>query len=96
MENIIGKAKSYLEEHGIDTSNMTIEEIIAKYNELISAENNEDAREEVVEAKEDAVEDAVEEDAIDKFLADNQEIIDTLNEEQKAMLDRLVELAKNE
>lgn len=89
MENIIGKAKSYLEEHGIDTSNMTIEELIAKYNELISAENNEDAREEVVE-------NAVEEDAIDKFLADNQEIIDTLNEEQKTMLDRLVELAKNE
>ena len=44
MENIIGIAKSYLDEKGIDTSNMTIEEIIEKYNELIS--NEEDNTEE--------------------------------------------------
>lgn len=86
MENIIGKAKSYLEEHGIDTSNMTMEEILAKYNELIS---------EQVEEDEEAAEDVKEENAIDNFVAENQEIIDTLNEEQKAMFDRLIELAKN-
>ena len=94
MENIIGKAKSYLEEHGIDTSNMTIEEIIAKYNELISAENNEDAREEVVEAKEDAVEDAVEEDSLDILLEENADIISNLSEEQLELFDKIVLLLK--
>lgn len=38
MENIIGTARSYLEERGIDTSNMTAEEIVAKYQELVANE----------------------------------------------------------
>lgn len=81
MENIIGKAKSYLEEKGIDTSNMTIEEIINKYNELI--------------AEEEVVEDVEDKDQIDAFIEENQEIIDTLNEEQKAMFDKLIVIARD-
>lgn len=46
MENILGIAKSYLEEHGIDTSEMTEEEIITKYYEMIEDELKEDSEEE--------------------------------------------------
>ena len=81
MENIIGKAKSYLEEKGIDTSNMTIEEIINKYNELI--------------AEEEIVEDVEDKDQIEAFIEENQETIDTLNEEQKAMFDKLIVIARD-
>lgn len=38
MENIIGTARSYLEERGIDTRNMTAEEIVEKYQELVANE----------------------------------------------------------
>lgn len=77
MENIIGIAKSYLDEKGIDTSNMTIEEIIEKYNELISNE-----------------EDNTEEGELDNILSENEKIIASLNEEQKMLFDKLIELAR--
>lgn len=83
MENIIGIAKSFLEERGIDTSNMTLEEIIEKYNELIAVE---DVKEEVLEEAEES--------ELDVLLKENEEIIASLNEEQKMLFDRLIEIAR--
>ena len=83
MENIIGIAKSFLEERGIDTSNMTLEEIIEKYNELIAVE---DGEEEVLEEAEES--------ELDVLLKENEEIIASLNEEQKMLFDRLIEIAR--
>ena len=83
MENIIGIAKSFLEERGIDTSNMTLEEIIEKYNELIAVE---DAKEEILEEAEES--------ELDVLLKENEEIIASLNEEQKMLFDRLIEMAR--
>lgn len=83
MENIIGIAKSFLEERGIDTSNMTLEEIIAKYNELIAVE---DVKEEVLEEAEES--------ELYVLLKENKEIIASLNEEQKMLFDRLIEMAR--
>lgn len=83
MENIIGKAKSFLEERGIDTSNMTLEEIIAKYNELISEVKPEEIAEEMVE-----------ENMVDKLIAENEDIIASLTEEQKMLFDKLIEMAR--
>ena len=83
MENIIGIAKSFLEERGIDTSNMTLEEIIEKYNELIAVE---DVKEEVSEEAEES--------ELDVLLKENEEIIASLNEEQKMLFDRLIEMAR--
>ena len=83
MENIIGIAKSFLEERGIDTSNMTLEEIIEKYNELIAVE---DVKEEVSEEAEES--------ELDVLLKENKEIIASLNEEQKMLFDRLIEMAR--
>ena len=83
MENIIGIAKSFLEERGIDTSNMTLEEIIEKYNELIAVE---DVKEEVLEEAEKS--------ELDVLLKENEEIIASLNEEQKMIFDRLIEMAR--
>ena len=99
MENIIGIARSYLEEKGIDTSNMTMEEIIAKYQELINQEETkEELAEEVVEQKEkfteNKAEDDVEENELDVLIAENKEIIDGLTEEQKALFDKIVDLIK--
>ena len=83
MENIIGIAKSFLEERGIDTSNMTLEEIIEKYNELIAVE---DVKEEVLEEAEKS--------ELDVLLKENEEIIASLNEEQKMLFERLIEIAR--
>ena len=83
MENIIGIAKSFLEERGIDTSNMTLEEIIEKYNELIAVE---DVKEEILEEEEKSERDVL--------LEENEEIIASLNEEQKMLFDRLIEMAR--
>ena len=83
MENIIGIAKSFLEERGIDTSNMTLEEIIEKYNELIAVE---DVKEEILEEEEKS--------ELDVLLKENEEIIASLNEEQKMLFDRLIEIAR--
>ena len=83
MENIIGIAKSFLEERGIDTSNMTLEEIIEKYNELIAVE---DVKEEILEEDEKS--------ELDVLLKENEEIIASLNEEQKMLFDRLIEIAR--
>ena len=83
MENIIGIAKSFLEERGIDTSNMTLEEIIEKYNELIAVE---DVKEEVLEEAEKS--------ELDVLLKENEEIIASLNEEQKMLFDRPIEIAR--
>ena len=83
MENIIGIAKSFLEERGIDTSNMTLEEIIEKYNELIAIE---DVKEEVLEEAEEG--------ELYVLLKENKEIIASLNEEQKMLFDRLIEMAR--
>lgn len=83
MENIIGIAKSFLEERGIDTSNMTLEEIIEKYNELIAVE---DVKEEILEEAEKS--------ELDVLLEENEEIIASLNEEQKMLFDRLIEIAR--
>lgn len=83
MENIIGIAKSFLEERGIDTSNMTLEEIIEKYNELIAVE---DVKEEILEEEEKS--------ELDVLLKENEEIIASLNEEQKMLFDRLIEMAR--
>lgn len=91
MENIIGKAKSFLEERGIDTSNMTLEEIIAKYNELISEVKPEEMP---MEAKEEIAEEMVEENMVDKLIAENEDIIASLTEEQKALFDKLIEMAR--
>ena len=83
MENIIGIAKSFLEERGIDTSNMTLEEIIEKYNELIAVE---DVKEEILEEEEKS--------ELDVLLKENEEIIASLNEEQKMLFNRLIEIAR--
>lgn len=83
MENIIGIAKSFLEERGIDTSNMTLEEIIEKYNELIAVE---DVKEEILEEAGKS--------ELDVLLKENEEIIASLNEEQKMLFDRLIEMAR--
>lgn len=83
MENIIGIAKSFLEERGIDTSNMTLEEIIEKYNELIAVE---DVKEEILEEAGKS--------ELDVLLKENEEIIASLNEEQKMLFDRLIEIAR--
>lgn len=83
MENIIGIAKSFLEERGIDTSNMTLEEIIEKYNELIAVE---DVKEEILEEAWKS--------ELDVLLKENEEIIASLNEEQKMLFDRLIEIAR--
>lgn len=91
MENIIGKAKSFLEERGIDTSNMTLEEIIAKYNELISEVKPEEMP---MEAKEEIAEEMAEENMVDKLIAENEDIIASLTEEQKALFDKLIEMAR--
>lgn len=81
MENIIGIAKSFLEERGIDTSNMTLEEIIEKYNDAV-----EDVKEEVQKEEEKS--------ELDVLLKENEEIIASLNEEQKMLFDRLIEMAR--
>lgn len=99
MENIIGIARSYLEEKGIDTSNMTMEEIIAKYQELINQkEIKEELAEEVVEQKEkfaeNKFEDEVKESELDVLIAENKEIIDGLTEEQKALFYKIIDLIK--
>lgn len=99
MENIIGIARSYLEEKGIDTSNMTMEEIIAKYQELINQkEIKEELAEEVFEQKEkfaeNKFEDEVKESELDVLIAENKEIIDSLTEEQKALFYKIVDLIK--
>lgn len=104
-ENILGIAKSYLEENGIDTSMMTAEEIIDKYYEMtggkeeeIEAEDNEEQpeMEEEVEYEEtaDNEEELAEDNDIDQFLAENKEIYNTLNEEQKLFVDQLLEMLK--
>lgn len=91
MENIIGKAKSYLEEKGIDTSNMTMEEIIAKYQELVGEEETkEDLSEDVVELEKDEIEES----ELDILLSENKNIIDSLTEEQKALFDKIIDLIK--
>ena len=99
MENIIGIARSYLEEKGIDTSNMTMEEIIAKYQELINQkEIKEELAEEVAEQKEkfaeNKFEDEVKESELDVLIAENKEIINGLTEEQKALFYKIIDLIK--
>lgn len=107
MENIIGKAKSYLEEKGIDTSNMSMEEIIAKYQELLEQEEDtaDDLAETVVEQDQeiaDQEEDIVAEDVqdvedatdLETILEANKDIIDSLTEEQKQLFDKIVALIK--
>lgn len=89
MDNILGKAKSYLEEKGIDTSNMTAEEIIRKYNELL--ENESEVAEDVVENAETPV---AEIDAVEQLLTENVAIIETLTEEQKALFSKLIDLLR--
>ena len=90
MDNIIGIAKSYLEERGIDTSDMTIEEIIAMYNELIGEEEA-DVEEKPAEETEPEAEEKGE---LEKLLEENQDIIAGLNDEQKELFDKIVALAK--
>ena len=85
MDNILGRAKTYLEEKGIDTSNMTSEEIIRKYHELIEEES---------EVAEDVVEPVEEVSAVEQLLAENVAVIETLNEEQKALFSKLIDLIK--
>lgn len=80
MENIIGKAISYLEENGIDTSNMTLEEIIAKYNEMAQGVQVDGAEEEQSE--------------IDNILRENAEIINSLTDEQRGLFDKIIQLVK--
>ena len=82
MDNIIGIAKSYLEEKGIDTRDMTIEEIIALYNELIAEEGEEEQAEEVAEDKTE----------LEKLLEENQDIINGLDEAEKALFDKIIAL----
>ena len=89
MDNILGKAKSYLEEKGIDTSNMTAEEIIRKYNELL--ENESEVAEDVVENAETPV---AEIDAVEQLLNENVAVIETLTEEQKALFSKLIDLLR--
>lgn len=93
-ENILGIAISYLEEHGIDTSNMSVEEILQKYNELLTEESGNTTEQVAEEISADVVEDVVDDEAIDidKFLEENADIIGTLNEEQKAVFDKLIDL----
>lgn len=66
MENFIGMVLSTLEEAGIDTANLTVEEAIEKYNELVI--NNEEFEEqeeisvqEVAEQVDEPVEEIAEE-----------------------------------
>lgn len=81
--NFIGLVYSTLEEAGIDTSNLSLEEAIAKYNELagddVTVEDVEEQVEEAVQevAQEDTqIEEVVEEDTFDDTLASADEISD--------------------
>ena len=104
MENIIGKAKSYLEEKGIDTSNMSMEEIFAKYQELLECEEDtaDDLADTVVEQDQeiaDQEEEIAEEDVedatdLETILEENKDIIDSLTEEQATLFDKIVALIK--
>lgn len=105
MDNLLGIAISYLEEKGIDTSNMTAEEILTKYNEMIMNESSEETTEEVINndvnndvnnSEETEVTEKVdsEESEIDKLLEENEDIISTLNEEQKELFEKIVSLIK--
>ena len=62
---------------------MTLEEIIEKYNELIAVE---DVKEEILEEAGKS--------ELDVLLKENEEIIASLNEEQKMLFDRLIEMAR--
>jgi adenine deaminase len=102
MENILGEAKSYLEEQGIDTTNMTEEEIIIKYYELLESklEEVEEAVEEPAqeideeavgeEVADEEVVEAEEVSGIESLIAENAEVINSLNEEQKALFEKLI------
>ena len=71
MENLLGVAKSYLEENGIDTSMMNEEEIIDKYYSMLTEELSEleeevsTIEEEISDVEEEIsdVEDAINEEA---------------------------------
>jgi|LSQX01.1.fsa_nt_gb predicted nucleic acid-binding Zn-ribbon protein len=60
MENLLGVAKSYLEENGIDTSMMLEDEIIDKYHSMLTEELSE-LEEEISDVEEEIsdVEDAI-------------------------------------
>lgn len=106
--NILGEAKSYLEAKGIDTSMMTEEEIIQKYYELLAEE--EISEEEVPEDEfgkfediedidkpeltEEPMAEQVEEFTIDAFIFQNQSIVESLTEEQKAFVDELIKFIR--
>lgn len=81
MENFIGMVLATLEEAGIDTSNLTVEEAIEKYNELVNQV------EEFEEQEEITVEDVAEqvEEPIEKIVDEPiEEVAEEVAEEEPA------------
>lgn len=93
MENIVGEALDYLRAKGVDVSTLTIDEIIEMYNNLKAQEeadkvSNEQSAEEVTGEENVPAEESISD--IDTLLSDNAEIINSLNEEQKALFDKII------
>lgn len=85
MDNIIGKAKDYLEKKGIDTNKMSMEEIITEYQKLLKeeSENQEKEQEEVIDD---------EKSELDVLLEENQEIINSFTDEQSQFFNKVIAL----
>ena len=100
--NILEEAKSYLEEQGIDTSLMTEEEIINKYYELLADKAVDEIPAEDVSTDEQTSDVALDTETptdntdlsstISSFLDENAEIINSFNEEQKLVFEKLIDL----
>lgn len=81
MDNILGVAKSYLEEAGIDTSSMLEEEILDKYYEML------------LEEEEEIVEDIAE---VKEVIENSEEVSETEDNEEVSDNEEVEEVAKSE
>lgn len=80
MDNILGVAKSYLEEAGIDTSSMLEEEILDKYYEMLLEE-------------EEIVEDIAE---VEEVIENSEEVSEIEDNEEVSDIEEVEEVAKSE
>lgn len=93
MENIVGEALDYLRAKGVDVSTLTIDEIIEMYNNLKAQEQADQVSNEQSVDVETTDESAPTEEStsdIDTLLSENAEVINSLNEEQKALFDKII------
>lgn len=87
--NILGEAKDYLESKGIDTTDMSEEEIIQKYYEMLA---DEAVSGDMPAEDEQSNEDISGNSNIEDFLNANMEVINTLNDDQKKVFEELIDL----